>query len=417
MVNGLEIPSINSLPRVHSKRLPNRDERRQATYILKTRPHLNTHQKGYLILTDRLKCDALERLRQHHDGTILTVQDLSYPQSFRQQIQRTILEQKPRYVAIAPRISYCGELMLLGILDVLLTCGSHSNTPQLEVQPSFLIASNDAAFVKLIDQSIQYSTKPANPITICQVRSHIETRSLQKSIMLRRYFEDKKLKSGTPIIALYEKSALENGAPMLEPDASNWTLLTDNELSSNTSIDEHESLDPKCFKSFPNDAQKALSDSNLWILHGHGRPGMSCSIDVDALDLIEMTSKVILAGSCYSAAPLIPNVPPHPSYSRRISFVHKAIDRGAVCAFGHLRQNTGFPHLFPILEHLIQDGSTIGEAYQRLINAIIAIRGFHINDFQARVQHDAPNGDFKFPQNALLYIMIGDPALKLFHSN
>ena len=71
----------------------------------------------------------------------------------------------------------------------------------------------------------------------------------------------------------------------------------------------------------------------------------------------------------------------------------RAVQNGAVVAFAHLRENAGFPHLYPVLEGWM-NGLTVGEAYQRLLNALVAEGG---------IQPGA---------NPLLYVVIGDPALQ-----
>jgi hypothetical protein len=52
-------------------------------------------------------------------------------------------------------------------------------------------------------------------------------------------------------------------------------------------------------------------------------------------------------------------------------------------------------------------GATVGEAYQQLLNAIIGMRGFHSGQFVATDIADAR----RIPQNILLYVVLGDPAV------
>ena len=73
-----------------------------------------------------------------------------------------------------------------------------------------------------------------------------------------------------------------------------------------------------------------------------------------------------------------------------------------------MRLSAGFPHLFPVLEGWLQ-GQTVGESHQRLLNAIIAMRGFRKGRFVI------PDGQLQLrrsPQNRLLYVTLGDPALR-----
>jgi hypothetical protein len=80
----------------------------------------------------------------------------------------------------------------------------------------------------------------------------------------------------------------------------------------------------------------------------------------------------------------------------------RAVENGAVVVYAHMRENAGFPHLFPVLEAWM-DGLTVGEAYQRQINALIAFHGSSADDLISR-DVEASNG--------LLYVIIGDPALQ-----
>ena len=87
-------------------------------------------------------------------------------------------------------------------------------------------------------------------------------------------------------------------------------------------------------------------------------------------------------------------VPTHQSRCHGVLWAH-AIERG----FSALVSRTG---------RLLQ-GQTIGESHQRLLNAIIAMRGFRKGRFVI------PNDQLqlrRIPQNRLLYVTLGDPALR-----
>jgi hypothetical protein len=94
----------------------------------------------------------------------------------------------------------------------------------------------------------------------------------------------------------------------------------------------------------------------------------------------------------------------------RDAFALRAIDQGATAVFGHMRLSMGFPHLFPVLESWMK-GQTLGESYQQLINGLIEIYGFRSGRFV--VPADVPSGR-RLPQNRLLYVVFGDPALQPF---
>lgn len=91
----------------------------------------------------------------------------------------------------------------------------------------------------------------------------------------------------------------------------------------------------------------------------------------------------------------------------RQSFSTRYIDRGATVFFGHMRLSSGFPHLYPVLEKWMQ-GKSVGESYQQLINSLMDMRGFGPGKF---VVTEVTLGQPGVPQNMLLYVIIGDPAL------
>ena len=72
-----------------------------------------------------------------------------------------------------------------------------------------------------------------------------------------------------------------------------------------------------------------------------------------------------------------------------------------------MRLSSGFPHLYPVLEKWMQ-GKSVGESYQQLVNALMDMRGFGPGKF---VVTEAAPGQRGVPQNTLLYVIIGDPAL------
>jgi len=166
-------------------------------------------------------------------------------------------------------------------------------------------------------------------------------------------------------------------------------------------------------KSFASDLSKQLDESNLIIMHGHGIPGMSCSVDLEGLP-DDLQGKVLMTGSCFSASPKISDLPKMRdapggyTVEEREAFILRAIDQGALVAFGHQRLSSGFPHLYPVLESWLA-GSSVGEGYQRLINGLIDQKELSRGDFV--IQDSTVK---KPPQNSLLYVVIGDPALKPF---
>ena len=104
------------------------------------------------------------------------------------------------------------------------------------------------------------------------------------------------------------------------------------------------------------------------------------------------------SGDCFSATAKEAKPPQREGES----FAMRAVQNGAVVVYAHMAENAGFPHLFPVLENWM-DGLTVGEAYQRQINALIAFNHPTVADLSS---HDAAT------LNSLLYVIIGDPALQ-----
>ena len=93
--------------------------------------------------------------------------------------------------------------------------------------------------------------------------------------------------------------------------------------------------------------------------------------------------------------------------SKRPAFATQCVDQGAIVFFGHMRLSSGFPHLYPVLEQWMA-GKTVGESYQQLMNAIMTMRGLRPGNF---ILADPSTAGRRLPQNILLYVVLGDPAL------
>jgi len=144
---------------------------------------------------------------------------------------------------------------------------------------------------------------------------------------------------------------------------------------------------------------------------------MSCGVDIGAIP-DELSPMVVLCGSCFSAAPkksdfpAMRQAPGGYDVEARDAFAVRAVDNGACVAFGHMRLSRGFPHLYPVLQSWMR-GTTVGEAYQQLINGIIDIQGTKSGSFV--LSEKAEIGQ-QPPQNILLYVVIGDPAIQPLES-
>jgi hypothetical protein len=138
-------------------------------------------------------------------------------------------------------------------------------------------------------------------------------------------------------------------------------------------------------------------------------------LDVDGLPK-DLTGKIILTGSCFSASPqksdlaAMRQAPGGYEVESRDAFVLRSIDNGALVAFGHQRLSSGFPHLYPVLENLLE-GQTVGQAYQQLINALIEYSDTKSGSF---IIGDSQKASKRLPQNRFLYVIVGDPAIQPF---
>lgn len=392
------VPEISELKRIKKGVSLSRDDARNSAFVLGTEPH-TVKGTQYLILTDHSDeafLQPLQKLAKHHQGQIVSVPDLAllYEQDQRfAEVLKQLQVICPRYVAIAPRLETFRENMLMGMWELLSTL---DDDPEIDVFPGFLLASNAQTFAKLIEQSLNHQpvvNEKLRPIAVSQVLSDAETRSLQKAAMLRQHFHSSDLE--TPVVAIYGKKA--KTAARLKGEQV-WNLETPG--------------GGNFIESFPPDLSRKFDESNLIIMHGHGVPGMSCSVDIKGIPE-NLHGKVLLTGSCFSASPKksdLPDIRDAPggyTVQQRDAFVLRAIDQGAIVAFGHQRLSSGFPHLYPVLECWL-DGNTVGAGYQRLINALINLKEVKSGDFVIHEKTKRPS------QNSLLYVVIGDPALQPF---
>jgi len=415
----LPVPKISEVLRLNPGERPGPALGQTSTYILKTSPRA-TLGDAYVIITDFTDdafLKALDKLAAFHHGSVVRVQNLAALSSTsasaststsasasagasakteREQLMAKLRELKPKFVAIAPRPESYTDDLLPGIWKTLAALDNKSRVPQLPVFPGLLVAPNQAAFEALVERSINHKPQPApqvRPFVVGQIINPTPNgmRSLQKVRMMRALFGD----CGTaPARSLVVRSysAVQSGANFASaPDE--WRADVPGPAVSVEAI--------------PTPAKQALDDASLLIMFGHGRPGEVCSIDVRAFRDVNMAGKVVLCGDCFTAprtAPQTADATPAkragPKMSPRKgmdnSFAMRAVQNGAAVVYAHMRENAGFPHLFPVLENWT-DGLTVGEAYQRLMNAILA-----------GGPGPGAGGD------RLLYVIIGDPALQPF---
>ena len=396
------IPEVGELPRIdRNSPRPASEVLRNSAFILRLKAHAPMGS-GYVILTDHSAEGYLEPLRQlarHRKATLIKLADLAavhQPDTLRK-LRTRLAELKPKYVALVPRMESYRENMLLGMWELLTTL---DDDPFLDVFPGILLASSPARFKALIERTVNYrriTNKDLRPFAISQVPSNAETRSLQKAGILRKIFAGHGIE--TPTLAIYTPRATE--APELQGEKS-WKIR----LASKGNF----------VKSLAPEPQAALQEARLVIMHGHGIPGMSCSVDIEGIPA-ESKNQVVLSGSCFSAVPMKSDFPRMSSapggykVGQRPAFAIRYVDCGATVFFGHMRLSSDFPHLYPVLEKWLE-GSSVGESYQQLINGLIEMRGFRPGGFVV----EQPIQQRRLPQNALLYVIMGDPAIAPFEA-
>ncbi|MED5585348.1 MAG: hypothetical protein VYB61_03245 [Verrucomicrobiota bacterium] len=393
-----QVPEVSTLPRIdRDSPRPSRAILRNSAFILKMQTHPPLGE-AYVILTDHKKEEYLKPLRKlakHRNATIVKTTSLAaiHQPDVLEKLKGKLKKLTPRYVALAPRMESFRENMLLGAWELLSTL---DKDPYLDAYPGILPATSPANFNALIDRTINYRSigqKDLKPFAISQVPSNTESRSLQKAGILRKVFADYGIQ--TPTLAIYTPRATD--APQLKGNQV-WNIRVAEK--------------GKFVRKFDVQPGKALNNAQLVIMHGHGIPGMSCSVDIEGIPS-QSSNQVILSGSCFSAVPINSDLPRMTSapggykVDRRPAFGTRYLDRGGTVFFGHMRLSSGFPHLYPVLENWLQ-GASVGEAYQQLINAIIEMRGFRPGNFIVKT----PVQQRRIPQNTLLYAIFGDPALK-----
>jgi hypothetical protein len=394
----LPVPNIKDVARVDSGSLPSQQNAITATFILKTSPHA-TLGDGYVIVTDQTQpafLEPLDRLVKFHHGSIIRVKDLGSLRTdaaVREQLAADLRRAKPRFVAVAPQ--QLTEKMLLGFWCVLAMLGDDQRLP---VCPGILAAPNAAAFKSLIDRSIDYhpqSEAEVRPFVIGQVLGPMPfgQRSLQKVRMLRNLFAD--YGCTTHSLVTLASSAVSSGMTVA-PANNQWQAAMKGPA--------------EFIKAVPAEARPALDAASLLLIFGHGSRGNVSSLEVGAFQDVKMAGKVVMCGDCFSAAAPAKSGKPAsgkgrdatPPSPERDSFAMCAVENGAVVVYAHMVENAGFPHLYPVLEGWME-GLPVGEAYQRLVNALIGFEHLTVADLSSR---DPAN------MNSLLYVIIGDPALQ-----
>jgi len=408
----LTIPAIDEITRTDGRTRPSPEDRQFSLSIVKTETHA-VSDSGYVVLTDhteRAWLKHLRRLATHHDGTLIQVDDLATIHMDKKQWEKLhgdLKQATPRYVAIAPRLENYREKMLLGMWKLLSTL---DDDPQLDVFPGLLVAPDADSFKNLISKSINHEPQSGDnfqPLAQCHFTgtSAGGIKSLQKVGILRRHFAT----------LGHDTSSLIVAAPKVRDERP---------LKGDKII--YASPEQRLLQTFHDDAREALNNSSLIVMFGHGSPGMSCGFSVDAFHDLDLTGKVVMAGSCWSAAPIKLDfpMPRRDAAGTQLEdgkerFLMRAVENGALVSFGHMRLNKGFSHLYPVLESWLE-GKTVGEGYQQLMNALFKMQTRTSLDDVLALDPDTskPGSEERrspaIPGNVFLYVIIGDPALQPF---
>ena len=394
----LEIPKPEELAEAGGQQPLPLEKRRNSEFVFSMPKHPTLGDR-YVIVTDHTDSDVLEaidRLSEYRDGLILKVPDLA--ELYRdfetsQRLRREISNASPKYVAIVPRAESYRENMLLHMWELLTEL---DDDPQLDVFPGLLAGPNSASVIGLIDRSIDFSPldpSDLRPFLISHVPSTRELRSLQKAGILRIVFN--RMGQTAPTLAIYNPMA--STAPGLEGEQF-WR---------ETMIQRGQFL-----KEIPEAAQDAFGAANFLVMHGHGSPGNSCGVDNQAIPS-PCRFRVLMTGSCFSASPILSDLPAMRqapgglTVEKKESLAMHAIENGTTVFFGHMRLSQGFPRLYPVL-HGWMAQKTVGQTYQELLNSGISMQSPTLKSFVV----DKTEATRRLPQNSLLYVIIGDPALQ-----
>lgn len=398
-----EVPPVGSIKRIARPGGLNRDEAMQSRYILKTEPHPALGE-AYVVVTDHRDeayLAPLQRLARHHEGTIVRVDDLGAlaQAPARAGLITQLKDVKAGYVAVAPRNESFRENMLLGLWSVLAKLDAD---PELDARPGLLVAPDARSFAGLIDRSIAHRPVPRTalrPFVVSQLgnASPNGTRSLQKLGVMRELFGGMGFEAPGLVVRQFP-----GDEPRLE-GRDIWVARTSG---------------PRLpLAEFPEPASRAFDEASLVVMFGHGTPGITCGMKVESFDHRSFAGKVVLCGSCMSAAPAKSDWPAMAVgpdgmavVAGRKRFLSEAVERGAVVTYAHMRLNAGFPHLFPVLESLLR-GETVGDAYQELIDGLRVWTRLDPDEFVLRAV-DAGDQTDVMRRNQMLYVMVGDPKLR-----
>jgi hypothetical protein len=391
---SLIIPSVSEM-----RNPPSPNAFGSTTSIAKTKKHPAIGE-GYVILSDhrnKLARQAIERLATHRGGEVLEVSSLGelFKDSAEfKRIQKTLRKMKPRFVAVAPRLESYRENMHLSILKLLTGLDSD---PQLDAFPGYLVASNATKLAALVERTINYQGLEKDQITPVSIGAIEDDdarryRSYQKAKVIQKMFAQQDIESPAIIITTRKSHTERDDFPQLNASEGNISMMPDRMKQT--------------FASLSAPATRALNENNVLFMFGHGTPERIVGTQVDAFAGIDFSDELVFCGSCMSASPYSADRLNLDAKKDDKRFAFHAMDNGSVMMLGHMGLCGGFPKVYPMAEH-VMDGLSAGEAYQRLMNALIGR-----NAIPAYYSEPAPAEAVRpDPANGLLYILWGDPAL------
>ena len=261
-------------------------------FALYAQPH-KTLGDAYVIVTDLndgIRKQALTKLAEFHHGSIIQILDLGALENdpaARTSLRTQLLKSKPKFVAIAPRPENYRENVQLALLSVF---AQLDGSNQIAVYPGWLTAPDDKSFVKLLQHSydpITYDRSTLKPMIFAQVPGPHRggTRSVSKAALLQPFFRT--LGLAPNICVVKTDAATKAGLQTPVFDAEGVVL----------------NIDSQVLGMLPKKQAAQFLNSNLILLFGHGVPGMTCSMRVSAFDSLSFANKIVLCGSCFSAAP------------------------------------------------------------------------------------------------------------------
>lgn len=391
---SLIIPTIKEM-----KNPPYRGAFGPSAALTKTKPH-PTLGENYVILTDHTDATALrslKRLAQHRNGSVLNLKSLGTlyktPLEYAH-LQSALKKLKPGCVAIAPRSASYRENMHLSMLRLL---AGLDEDPSIDVFLGYLMASDPQRLAELVERTIQFrplkpeEIKPASIGAIEDIDAR-RYRSYQKAKVIQKHFADAGTESPAIIVVSRKSHTERSDFPNLDVAGGNIAMLPESERHT------FDRLSPEMIG--------ALKGNNVLFMFGHGTADRICGAAVSAYAKVDFSNELVFCGSCMSASPYLADRLDLSVKKDSKRFAYHAMDNGAVLMLGHMGLCGGFPKVYPMSE-LVLEGLSTGEAYQRLMNALIGDKP--IPDYYPEpAPRRAARRD---PANRLLYILWGDPAL------